>query len=315
MRRSCFYGEMRTRDWGLLLLLSLLWGGTFYFYKILDDAGLPALTLVLGRVGIAALALLPVVWLRGLSLPRRLSEWTPYIFIALTNNVVPYLVFASCETQISSGLAAIVNATTPIFTAIVAHVSTRDERFSPNSVVGIALGFVGIVVLVGPGVVHGFNLAGVAQIACFIAPVCYGFAAVNGKRFRGSSPIVVSACQLIVSSLILLPFELVIDKPWTLPMPSAATWWAMLGMAVLATSLAYIVYFGLILYAGAVNASLVTLLVPPVALVLGGLFLHEHLGWGMLAGMGLILLGLIALDGRLTEFARRRRLLESINAS
>lgn len=306
---------MKTRDWGLLLLLSLLWGGTFYFYKVLDDAGLPALTLVLGRVGIAALALLPVMWLRRLSLPTRLSEWTPYIFIAVTNNVIPYLVFATCETQISSGMASIVNATTPIFTAIIAHVRTKDERFSVNSIIGIALGFVGIVVLVGQDVIHGFNIASIAQIACFIAPICYGFAAVNGRSFRGKSPILVSTCQLIVSSIIVLPFELVIDKPWTLPMPTPATWAAMLGMAVLATSAAYIVYFALVLYAGAVNATLVTLLVPPVALILGGLFLHEHLGWSTLAGMALILIGLIALDGPLTKIVRRSRLLESINAS
>jgi drug/metabolite transporter (DMT)-like permease len=306
---------MKTRDWGLLLLLSLLWGGTFYFYKVLDDAGLPALTLVLGRVGIAAIALLPIMWLWRLSLPTRLADWTPYIFIALMNNVIPYLVFATCETQISSGLASIVNATTPIFTAIIAHVRTKDERFSANSIAGIAIGFIGIVVLVGQDVVHGLNLASIAQIACFIAPVCYGFAAVNARSFRGKSPIVVSTCQLIVSSIIVLPFELVIDKPWTLPMPSPATWAAMLGMAVLATSAAYIVYFALIRYAGAVNASLVTLLVPPVALLLGGLFLHEHLGWSTLAGMALILIGLIALDGRLTKVVRRSRLLESINAS
>ncbi len=306
---------MKARDWGLLLLLSLLWGGTFYFYKVLDDAGLPALTLVLGRVGIAAIALLLVMWLRRLPLPTRLADWTPYIFIAFTNNVIPYLVFATCETQISSGLASIVNATTPIFTVIIAHVSTKDERFSLNSVVGITLGFIGIVVLVGHDVVHGLNLASVAQIACFIAPICYGFAAVNGRGFRAKSPIVVSTCQLIVSSIILLPFEIVIDKPWTLPMPSASTWAAMLGMAVLATSAAYIVYFMLIRYAGAVNATLVTLLVPPVALLLGGLFLHEHLGWSTLAGMALILIGLIALDGRLTKLVRRWGLLESINAS
>ncbi|MGA3036520.1 MAG: DMT family transporter [Vulcanimicrobiaceae bacterium] len=306
---------MKTRDWGLLLLLSLMWGGSFYFYKVLDDAGLPALTLVLGRVGIAAIALLPVVWLRRLSLPQRLVDWTPYIFIALTNNVIPYLVFASCETQISSGLASIISATTPIFTAIIAHVRTKDERFSVNSIIGIALGFVGIVVLVGPDVVHGFNLASVAQLACFIAPICYGFALVNGRSFRGTSPIVVSTCQLIVSSVIVLPFELIVDKPWMLPMPSAATWAAMLGMAVLATSAAYIVYFALINYAGAVSASLVTLIVPVVALFLGGLFLHEHLGWGMVAGMALILIGLIALDGRLTKAVRHSRLLESINVS
>lgn len=238
-----------------------------------------------------------------------------FIFLAIANNLIPFLLISWGETQISSGLASILNATTPIFTAIVAHLATKDERFSVNSIVGIVLGFLGILVLVGPEAVRGLSLHSLAQIGCLGATISYAFAAVYGRRFRNTAPIVVSTCQLVVSALVALPFELIIDKPWTLAMPSAGTWAAMIAMAVLATSAAYILYFALINYAGAVNASLVTLLIPVVALILGGLFLHEHLGWGTFAGMGLILIGLSALDGRLTKVVRRMRLLESINAS
>jgi drug/metabolite transporter (DMT)-like permease len=306
---------MKARDWVLLLLLSVLWGGAFYFYKILDNAGLPPLTIVLGRVGIAAIALLPVVRMRGLRFPSRLSEWMPFAFLAVANNVIPFLLISWGETQITSGLASVLNATTPIFTALVAHFATKDERFSRNSIAGIGLGFLGILVLVGPEAIRGLSLTSLAQIGCLVATISYAFAAVYGRRFRTTTPIVVSTCQLIVSTIILLPFELIVDKPWTLPMPSAGTWAAMLGMALLATSAAYIIYFVLIMHAGAVNASLVTLLIPVVALILGGLFLHERLGWGTAAGMALILVGLIALDGRLTKAVLRSRSLESINAS
>ena len=155
---------MRARDWGLLLLLSLLWGGAFYFYKVLDDAGLPPLTIVLGRVGIAALALIPVVLMRGLAFPSRLSEWWPYFVMGVGNNIIPFILISWGETQITSGLASILNATTPIFTAIVAHFATRDERFSANKLLGIALGFAGIVVLVGPDAARGLNLTSLAQL-------------------------------------------------------------------------------------------------------------------------------------------------------
>ena len=290
---------MRARDWGLLLLLSSLWGGAFFFYKVLDQAGLPPLTIVLGRVGIAALALIPVARVSGLSLPSRPADWLPYVAIGLGNNIVPFFLIAWGETQISSGLASILNATMPIFTAIVAHFVTADERFSANKIAGIVIGFAGIVVLVGLDAARGFNLASVAQLACLGAAISYSFAIVYGKRFRGEPPLAVATNQLVASTLVVLPLELIVDKPWMLALPSWPAWLALLAMALLGTSAAYIIYFRLIASAGAVNASLVTLLVPVIALVLGGLFLHELLAAGTLAGMLLIFAGLLALDGRL----------------
>ncbi|MBV8150788.1 MAG: DMT family transporter [Candidatus Eremiobacteraeota bacterium] len=300
---------MKAGDWGRLLLLSLLWGGAFLFYKILDNAGLPPLTIVLGRVGLAALALIPVVRALGLAFPSRLSDWLPYAVLGITNNAVPFFLIASGETQISSGLASILNATTPIFTAIVAHFATADERFSANKIAGIGLGFAGIVALVGPEAVGGLNITSLAQIACLCAAISYAFAGVYGKRFRGTPLPVIATSQLIASTLMLLPLELILDKPWTLSV-SWQTWLALLVMALGGTAAAYILYFGLIVSAGAVNASLVTLLVPVIALLLGGVFLHEHPAWTALAGMALIFCGLAAIDGRvliLVSFAAVRK--------
>jgi drug/metabolite transporter (DMT)-like permease len=289
----------------MLLLLSLLWGGAFFFYKVLDDAGLPPLTIVLGRAALATLTLLPFLRIMGLKLPSRSDEWWPYILIGAGNNVLPYALFAWSETQISSGLASILNAMTPIFTAIVAHIATRDERFSAAKIMGIALGFAGVLVLVGPDAVRGFNLSSLAQLACLAATVSYAFTVVYAKRLRGTPPLVISTAQLITASIIALPLELGIDKPWTMPLPSLQTWLALLGMAVLATSAAYILFFALIASAGAVNASLVTLLIPPCAIVLGTLFLHEQLSGTSIAGMFLIFIGLLALDGRVLSVAAK----------
>lgn len=272
----------------MLLLLSLLWGGAFFFYKVLDDAGLPPLTIVFGRVAIATLALLPVVRIMGFKLPARLVDWWPYVIIGVANNIIPYVLIAWSETQISSGLASILNAMTPIFTVIVAHFTTRDERFSAPKVIGIVLGFAGVLVLIGADVLRGFSLYNLAQIACLSATISYAFAVVYAKRLRGSPPLVVSTGQLIAASIIALPIELIVDKPWTLPMPSPQTWLALLGMAVIATAAAYVLYFALVASAGAVNASLVTLIMPPAAILLGGIFLHEHLSGTAIAGMLLI---------------------------
>ena len=298
---------MRARDWAQLLLLSVLWGGAFYFYKVLDDAGLPPLSIVLGRVGIAALALIPVVRLGGYRFPKRLSEWMPYFVMGVGNNIVPFLLISWGETQITSGLASILNATTPIFTAIVAHFATKDERFSAGKLTGIALGFAGIVVLVGPDTARGLNLTSVAQLGCLGATISYALAVVYSKRFRGTSPLVVSTGQLIASAVLLLPIELIVDKPWTFAPLGTGTWLALLAMALLGTSAAYILYFSLVASAGAVNASLVTLLIPVIALVLGGLFLHEHLTLLMLAGMALIFAGLVLLNRQQASVNRHDR--------
>ncbi|MGH7328591.1 MAG: DMT family transporter, partial [Polyangiaceae bacterium] len=174
--------------------------------------------------------------------------------------------------------------------------------FSAPKTIGIVLCFAGVLVLVGTAALRGFSLYNLAQIACLCATISYAFSVVYAKRLRGTPPLIVSTSQLIAASVITLPLELIVDKPWTLPAPTGEAWLALLAMAVVATAVAYILYFALVASAGAVNASLVTLLIPPCAIVVGGVFLHEHLSGTVIAGMMLIFVGLLALDGRLLKF-------------
>ncbi len=226
------------------------------------------------------------------------------------NNVVPFSLIVFGETQISSGLASIFNATTPIFTVLLAQVLTSDERLTPGKIVGIVLGLIGVIVLIGPAAVHGLRLASIAQLACLGAAFVYGCAGIYGRRFRtmGVAPIVTAAGQVCGSTIIMIPLAAFVDRPWSLShAPTATAWWAWIGLALLSTAVAYILYFRILAVAGATNLSLVTFLVPVSALLLGTLVLGERLGWPTFTGMSLIFFGLAAIDGRLARFLRTPR--------
>ncbi|HEY0394441.1 MAG TPA: DMT family transporter [Candidatus Elarobacter sp.] len=302
-------GKMGPAEWAMLVLLSVVWGGAFFFYKLLDDAGLPPFTIVLGRVGVAALALLPVVALSGRRLPRSRRIWGALFVLGGLNNVLPFALIIFGEKHIDSGLASVFNATTPIFTALIAQFATRDEKLTQARVAGIVLGVVGVVLLMGPTVLRGFSFTSVAQLACVGAAVVYGFGAVYARRFAalGVDPLVLSAGQLCASALIALPLALALEHPWTaLPALSAPTWLAWLGLALPSTALAFVLYFRILATAGATNAASVTFLVPVSAVLLGTLVLHERLAPSTLAGMLVIFLGLAVLDGRIIAFVQRR---------
>ena len=296
--------QMNARDWALLLALSVIWGGSFFFNEILLETLTP-LTVVLGRVGIAAGALWAIVGVRRLSLPRSRSTWRDFVVMGLLNNVVPFALIVWGQSQITGGLASILNATTPLFTVLLANVLTQDERLSSNKLIGVLLGLVGVALLIGVDALRGLGvtLDGTArsnvwgQVAVLGAAVSYAFAVIYGRRFRGLPPVVTSTGVLSAATLIMLPLALVIERPWTLS-PTGATWAALLGLALLSTVVAYLIYYYLIAHAGATNASLVTLLIPLSAILLGATFLGERLAWSDFAGMGLILSGLLFVDGR-----------------
>lgn len=298
---------MGPTEWALLVLLSVVWGGAFLFYKLLDDAGIPPFTIVLGRVALAALALTPIVVLTGRSLPRSAGVWGAFLVLGLINNVIPFSLIAAGENHIPSGLASIFNATTPVFTAVIAHLLSRDEKLSPGKVVGVVLALLGVVLLIGPGVLHGLNLTSTAQLACVAAAVSYGFAAVYARRFRamGIDPLVLSTGQLWASAALVLPLALAVERPWTLHALPAVAWWAWIGLALPSTALAFVIYFRIIATAGATNAASVTFLVPVSAVLLGTLVLGERLAPGTYVGMALIFAGLAALDGRMVRLAAR----------
>lgn len=297
--------RMGAAEWRMLLALSVLWGATFFFVKV-ALADLPPFTIVLARVSIAALALHVVVLASGLRLPGRARDWAPYLVMGALNNLVPFSLIFWGQTQVASGLAAVLNATTPIFALLLAHVLTRDEKLTARKLAGVAAGIAGVAVMIGVDALDGLGLAVAAQLAIVAAGISYSFAGIYGRRFKGQPPLLTAAGQLTCSALLTLPVALVVDQPWTLAVPRWETWAALAGLALLSTALAYTLYFRILAAAGATNLLLVTLLIPVSALLLGILLLGERLAPQHLVGMALILGGLAVIDGRVLAWLRAR---------
>jgi drug/metabolite transporter (DMT)-like permease len=297
--------RMGPTEWVLLLVLSALWGGTFFFFKVLV-AVLPPFTIVLGRVGIAALALNLYLLARRDPMPLAPPLWGRFLVMGFLNNVVPFSLIVFGETRISSGLASILNATTPVFAVLSAHVLTANEKLTWSRIAGVLAGFAGVAILIGPDALAGFadqDLPG--ELACLAAAVVYGLAGIYGRRFKGIPPIKVATGQITASTLILLPVAALVDRPWTLPMPGTGTWATLAALALVSTALAYMLYFRILAAAGATNLMLVTFLLPISALLLGWLALDEVVAPTALAGMAMIGLGLACIDGRLLDRLRR----------
>lgn len=295
---------MSARVWGLLIFLSVLWGGSFLFVG-LAVGELPPVTLVFLRIVIAAALLVAVLRASGLSLPRDAAGIRDLTVMGILNNVVPFVLIVWAQQTIPAGLASIFNATTPIFAVVLTHALT-DEKATPLKLAGVALGLVGVAVLVGFDRFDGFGVALMAELALLGAACSYGLSSVWGRRFRGRPAMVTATGQLLASSAILLPIMLVVDAPWTLAMPSGRALMAVGALAVLSTALAYVVFFRIIVLAGATSAMLVTLLVPASAVLLGAIFLGERLALQHFAGMAVIAAGLLAIDGRLPRAIGRR---------
>jgi drug/metabolite transporter (DMT)-like permease len=292
---------MTRREWALLAVLAILWGISFFFSKVALGE-LPPFTLVLGRFGIAALALLLAARLSGQRIPRSPRVWAGFFVLGALNSFIPFGLIAWGQVQLTSGLASILNATTPLFTALVAH-AWGDERLTSNRVAGVLVGLAGVCVLIGPGVLGHLGAHTLAELAILGAAVSYAFAGTYGRRFRTLPPVVAVAGMMTTATLIALPVALVVDRPWTLG-AGARTWGALLGLALLSTALGFVIYFRVLATAGATNVMLVTLLMPIVALLLGWLLLGEAVTATALAGMALVFAGLLAIDGRLLHTRR-----------
>lgn len=296
---------MGAAQWAMLLTLSLLWGGTFFFVEVaLDDV--PPLTLVFLRVSLAAVALHIYIFATGRGLPGGLRLWGAFAVMGLFNNFLPFSLISWGQTQITGSLASILNATTPIWTVLLAHWLTADEKLTGLRILGVALGFVGVAVMIGIEALSGLGASLLAQLAVVGAAISYACIGIYGRRFSGIRPSQVATGQLTMTSLMMLPVALAVDRPWVLPLPSAATVAAILGLALASTSVAYILYFRLLASSGAVNLLLVTFLIPVSALVLGMGLLGETLQGQHLVGMGLIAAGLGAIDGRPVAWLKRR---------
>ncbi|PLW75736.1 EamA family transporter [Cohaesibacter celericrescens] len=299
---------MGPAEWGMLLFLSLLWGGSFLFVGVAVSE-LPTLTIVFARVGLAAVALWVVILVTGRPLPRDHLAWLAFLAMGLLNNVLPFGLIVWGQHSIASGLASILNASTPLFAVLVAGIVLHDEPMTGRKLVGVVVGFVGVVVMIGVDALSGLGAGILAQVAILGAALSYAFAGVFGRRFKsmGIDPVVTAAGQVTGSTLILLPITLIVDAPFSLPMPSIGVAASITALALLSTSLAYILYFQILQRAGATNLLLVTFLVPVSAILLGALFLGERLEWIHFVGMVLIGLGLAAIDGRLFKPSRSNR--------
>lgn len=295
---------MGAKEWGLILILSIIWGGSFFFIGVAVKEMTP-LTIVLCRVALASIILLIIVHLKGHKMPSSLSLWGAFFIMGALNNLIPFCLIVWGQTHIESGLASILNATTPIFSVILAHFLTKEERLTANRITGVLTGWIGVIILIGIESLRGFGIEVIGQIAVLGAAFSYACAAIYGRRFKGINPLVVATGMLCASTIIMTPLTLFIEQPWNLS-PSVTTLMALFGLSAISTSLAYIIYFRVLATSGPTNILLVTFLIPVSAILLGTTVLGERLAWNVFAGMGLIFIGLIAIDGRLLERFKRK---------
>ena len=284
--------------WAMLLLLALVWGGSFFFAEIALRA-LSPLSITLHRVVWAVPVLWLVVRFKGYPLPRDPRIWGAYLVMGVLNNAIPFSLIFWGQTHISSGLASILNATTAMIGAVVAGIVLRDEPLTQNKVVGALAALFGVAVIVGPSALFEFSLVDLAQLAVLGATVSYAFAGVWARLALSGQPALVNALGMLVgSSILMVPIVISADGVPELNFPGE-TWAAVLGLSLMSTAFAYALYFAILARAGAANLLLVTLLIPPVAITLGHLFLGEVINANAWSCFFAIALGFAITDGRL----------------
>jgi drug/metabolite transporter (DMT)-like permease len=297
---------MTALEWAMLVVLSTLWGGSFFFNGVAVRE-LPVFTIVVVRIVLGALILMAIMKLRGERLPTGRRVWAAFFAIGLINNVIPFSLIVWGQQHIASGVASIINASSPLFTVVFAHFLTTDEKMTGAKLAGVVIGLAGVAWMIGFDALQTLGADLMAQLSCLGAAIAYALSGIYGRRFRtmGVAPMATATGQVIASSVLLVPVMLVVDRPWTLAMPGMATVAALIGVAALSTALAYVLYFRILATAGATNLQLVTFLIPVSAILLGVAFLGESLQPRHVFGMVLIGAGLAAIDGRPLRRLRR----------
>jgi drug/metabolite transporter (DMT)-like permease len=297
--------RMQGSDLGLLAALGLLWGGSFIFTSI-AIVELPPLSLATLRFGLSALVLCLWAILRGVRIELTLGLCLAFVVMGLLNNMLPFSLIAFGQQQIPAGMAAILNSTAPLFSAVLTPLLTRDgERFSILRFVGVFFGIAGVAVLSLPAVSGQTQFEAWALLPGLGAALSYAFAAIWGMRFRGLPVLVIAAGQLLAAAMLGLPLALIVDHAWLLR-PSLEVWAAMGGLAIFSTALGYLVYFRLLVNSGPTNALLVTFLIPPAAVVIDLLAFGQRLPDLALPALALIFAGIACVDGRAPSFVRNR---------
>jgi len=284
-------------EWMLLVGLSILWGGSYLFMK-LAVLTVPLFTIVLGRVSIAALALLIVLTISGTGIPKGRRIWLAFFGMGIFNNVIPMSLIVFSQNSISVGLASILNSITPLFTILVAHMTTNDERLTFRKLVGISFGIMGVVMLMGPELVDNFGVAALGEWACLGAALSYACANTFGRRFvqLGTKPMQTAFGQVVASTVILAPLVIVVDQPWTISDPGFLPVLSILALGLFCTALAYVIYFQILARSGATAIALVTFMIPPSAILMGWLALGEQISFQNFLGLSLIGVGLFSVN-------------------
>ncbi len=292
------------QSWLLLIILSVLWGGSFFFVAVALRE-FPPMTLALARVAFAAAFIYPIFKMQGGSLPATFAGWKPFIVMGLLNNIIPFSLIFAGQARIASGLASVLNATTPLF-ALLVLASFGEERLILRRVIGVLIGLAGVYVLRDPDHVQSDSQL-IGMLFCLGGALSYGFSGLWGRRnFKNVPPLTTTTCQLISSSILMAVIAGAVDQPWELPMPGLTTWSAVVGLAALSTALAYILFFRIMAQAGAANVMLVTLLIPVTAIGLGVLVLGEPLLMREIVGALVIAASLLVIDGRALGWAKGR---------
>lgn len=297
---------MAVADWIRVAILSLVWGGSFFFVEVMLEA-MPPMTSVLGRLIVGLVGLVGLLKLLGYPLRPLMTQWRSFAFIGLINNAIPFSLISFGQTEITGSLASIINASTPIMTAVVAHQLTTDERLSLRKILGIAFGFGGVLVLFGPAAMQG-GASFLGMAAGLTATICYAFGSVYSKRLKSNPPMLNATGQVLYGTLWMFPVVCVVDQPWSLPMPGIGPWLALMAIGLLSTTLAFFIYFRVLKTAGASNVVLVTFLVPVSASALGIAFLGEVLAIQHIVAYLLIALGLAIIDGQIVARLAQMRL-------
>lgn len=287
------------RQFGLLLLLGLIWGASFMFIKVALPT-VPPFTIVFVRTALAGLVLYAVVRRRGRRMPPPGAIWGSFLVMGLLNGAIPYSLINWGEIHIEAGLGAIFNSLMPLFTVVFAHFTTRDERFSGQKLAGVGLGLAGVALLMGPSALKGLGSHVLGQLAVAGAAASYAMAAIYGKRLGKDTPLVLATGQMAGGAVLVAPLMIVMDKPWTLS-PDLPAIFCLLLLAVTNTALAYVLYYRILAAVGATRLSLVTYIIPLSGVFWGWLILGERLHWTAFAALGLILASVTTVSGMLPE--------------
>ncbi len=294
--------HIHLRDWGLLVLLSVIWGGSYLFVGIAVKE-LSPLVIVMARVMLAAAALLPVHLILIGPLPTDRASWTAIVGLSILNNVIPFSLIVTGQTMIASGLASVINATSPLFGVGLLAVAGL-EPLSLRKLVGIVIGIMGVAILKG-GTLLGDGSQSVGILLCLAAAASYGLGSLWAKqKLKGTAPMSMATGQLLCSSAIMGVIAFSFDDPSQLLHASAESWGALLGLSLLATSFAYIIFFRVVARSGPANVLLVTMMIPVSAIAMGVTVLGETLEMREILGAIVIILALLIIDGRALRVLR-----------